>query len=92
MSEQQPAADSAESATGTEGEGEAEVDSPAVPAVSPTQAELALGVAPTGHEAVDAAVSELQRLPELAVADHPEVFDRIQSQLHSALTELDDEP
>jgi len=84
MSEQQPPARPAVS--------EPEPESPEVQGDSPTQAELALGVAPTGHAGVDAAVAELQRLPELAVADHPDLFDRVHSQLHSALTELDDEP
>jgi len=40
--------------------------------------------------AVAGALAELDTLPERDVAEHPEVFDRVHQQLHSALSAIDD--
>jgi hypothetical protein len=52
------------------------------------QAELDLGVAPTGHPGVDAALSRLEELAALPVEEHPAVYDDIHTTVHASLTEL----
>lgn len=54
------------------------------------QAELELGVVPTGNAAVDAALARLEELPALPVEEHPDVFDDVHAAVHRALTELDE--
>jgi hypothetical protein len=43
----------------------------------------------TGEPRVDAVLELLDRLPELPVSDHPEVFERVHAQLAEVLGELD---
>jgi hypothetical protein len=46
---------------------------------------------PEAHESpVAAAMSELDQLAELDVSEHPAVYQRIHSELQSALTSIDD--
>ena len=47
------------------------------------------GFPDTGEPRVDAALQLLDRLPELPVADHPELFERVHAQLTDVLGELD---
>lgn len=51
--------------------------------------------APAGAEAqppsrVAAAVAELDRLPELELAEHPDLYQRIHTELQGALSAIDD--
>lgn len=48
------------------------------------------GVKHIADTAVASALAELDTLPERDVAEHPEVFDRVHQQLHSALSAIDD--
>lgn len=48
------------------------------------------GVKEIADTAVAGALAELDTLPDRDVAEHPEVFDRIHQQLHSALSAIDD--
>ena len=43
----------------------------------------------TGEPRVDAALKLLERLPGLAVSDHPELFEQVHAQLSEVLGELD---
>jgi hypothetical protein len=48
------------------------------------------GVQQIADTAVAGALAELDTLPDRDVAEHPEVFERIHQQLHSALSAIDD--
>jgi hypothetical protein len=67
---------------------------PDIAAEHPAGHDEAHGAAPaarlaTGEPRVDAALEQLDRLPELPVSDHPEVFERVHAQLAEVLGELD---
>jgi hypothetical protein len=43
---------------------------------------------PTGEPRVDAALRLLDRLPELPVSEHPDVYEQVHAQLSDVLGEL----
>lgn len=45
------------------------------------------GVPSTGEPRVDAALAPLRRLPDLPVADHPDVYDEVHRGLQDALAD-----
>jgi hypothetical protein len=49
-------------------------------------------VPPTGEPRVDAALKLLDRLPGLAVSEHPDLFEQVHAQLSDVLGELDSGP
>ncbi|MFL6288993.1 MAG: hypothetical protein ACJ73L_11415 [Actinomycetes bacterium] len=51
------------------------------------QSELDLGVISTGTTVVDHALSPLEGLGNLPVADHPQVFERVLSDLSATMAE-----
>ena len=51
------------------------------------QSELDLGVISTGTPVVDQALAPLEGLTDLPVADHPEIFDRVLSDLSATMAE-----
>jgi len=46
----------------------------------------------TGEARVDAALKLLDRLPELPVSDHPELFEQVHARLSEVLGELEPGP
>ena len=51
------------------------------------QSELDLGVISTGSPEVDRTLTPIERLGELPVAEHPEVFERVLGELSSTMTD-----
>ena len=54
------------------------------------QSELDMGVVPTGDPRVDAAVAELESLPDRPVEEHPAVYEGVHQQLQAALADVPD--
>ena len=50
------------------------------------QSELDLGVVPTGSAAVDRALAPLEDLPESPVADHPDIYERVLTDLAATMS------
>ena len=68
------------------------VEQPAEPSPQGDQSELDLGVVNTGDPVVDEALSGLEQLKSIPVAEHPEVFEQVHRGLTDAMTRAGDEP
>jgi hypothetical protein len=95
MSEFEPEADEATSdgvaASVADGHGEARGDTQADVDITVADATAALEPAPAaGDSSVTAALTELDTLDERDLAAHPDVYQRIHSELQRALSSIDD--
>lgn len=80
-------ADENQSSEDTGGTDDARVTMPAA-AVPAAAVQPAAAVPATGESRVDAALGRLADLDELAVSEHPQVYERIHAQLVGVLGEL----
>jgi len=63
---------------------------PAPAAVEPEPATATAESQPQSPSRVEAAVAELDRLPDLELAEHPDLYQRIHTELQGALSAIDD--
>jgi hypothetical protein len=60
------------------------------PAADPQVQPAAVAAEPGAPSRVAAAVAELDRLPDLELAEHPDLYQRIHTELQGALSAIDD--
>jgi hypothetical protein len=67
-----------------------QVDAPATGQADEPADEQVDAPSPQAASPVSAALAELQRLPELELAEHPDAYQRIHVELQAALSAIDD--